>query len=182
MIKPLSPLKIWISFQGLLHCLYFLFKARSLKFSWCVQMFSQTRVSNTSWNLFPPMMLLWEAWCRVNLEPWTGGGKKDLELERPSDSHMRIKDPWGPGYLQSSLNRRRNNIKGMRLANSILFLAASSKACHTVHPTFERTVDECKPGNWNFPNCEKCECNGHADTCHPNTSFKLVCEVLPQTP
>ena len=47
--------------------------------------------------------------------------------------------------------------------------------CNTAQPTFGRRCDECKPGFWNFPNCRQCECNGHADTCHPETGVCINC-------
>ena len=47
--------------------------------------------------------------------------------------------------------------------------------CNTLQPTFGRKCDECKPGYWNFPNCQQCECNGHADTCHPQTGVCNDC-------
>ena len=48
--------------------------------------------------------------------------------------------------------------------------------CNTQQPTFGRRCSECKPGFWNFPNCRQCECNGHADTCHPDTGVCNDCE------
>ena len=47
--------------------------------------------------------------------------------------------------------------------------------CNTMQPTFGRKCSECKPGFWNFPNCRQCECNGHADTCHPETGVCINC-------
>ncbi|XP_076033711.1 laminin subunit beta-1 isoform X3 [Oratosquilla oratoria] len=35
--------------------------------------------------------------------------------------------------------------------------------------TYGRQCDECQPGFWNYPNCQRCECNGHADTCDSHT-------------
>ena len=39
----------------------------------------------------------------------------------------------------------------------------------------EATGEECNPGFWNFPNCQQCECNGHADTCHDQTGVCNDC-------
>lgn len=47
--------------------------------------------------------------------------------------------------------------------------------CNTQQPTFGRKCDECKPGYWNFPDCRQCECNGHADICHPQTGECINC-------
>lgn len=38
--------------------------------------------------------------------------------------------------------------------------------------TYGRQCNECQPGFWNFPNCQRCECNGHADTCD---SYSGIC-------
>nr|XP_045621460.1 laminin subunit beta-1-like isoform X3 [Procambarus clarkii] len=38
--------------------------------------------------------------------------------------------------------------------------------------TYGRQCGECQPGFWNFPNCQRCECNGHADTCD---SYSGIC-------
>lgn len=32
------------------------------------------------------------------------------------------------------------------------------------------------PGYWNFPNCQKCECNGHAQTCDSKTGECIGCQ------
>lgn len=38
------------------------------------------------------------------------------------------------------------------------------------HPnTYGRECDQCEPGFWNFPNCQMCECNGHAQLCDQST-------------
>ncbi|XP_042225500.1 laminin subunit beta-1-like isoform X3 [Homarus americanus] len=41
--------------------------------------------------------------------------------------------------------------------------------------TYGRQCDECQPGFWNFPNCQRCECNGHADTCDSYTGVCHEC-------
>ncbi|XP_018022771.1 laminin subunit beta-1 isoform X4 [Hyalella azteca] len=41
--------------------------------------------------------------------------------------------------------------------------------------TYGRQCNECQPGYWNFPNCQRCECNGHADSCDPVTGACIKC-------
>ena len=45
------------------------------------------------------------------------------------------------------------------------------------HPnTYGRECDQCQPGYWNFPNCQMCKCNGHAQSCDPRTGECLSCQ------
>lgn len=41
--------------------------------------------------------------------------------------------------------------------------------------TYGRQCNECQPGFWNFPNCQRCECNGHADVCDSTTGTCHEC-------
>ncbi|XP_063890050.1 laminin subunit beta-1-like isoform X3 [Scylla paramamosain] len=41
--------------------------------------------------------------------------------------------------------------------------------------TYGRQCNECQPGFWNFPNCQRCQCNGHADTCDSYTGVCREC-------
>ncbi|XP_046482664.1 laminin subunit beta-1-like [Neodiprion pinetum] len=42
--------------------------------------------------------------------------------------------------------------------------------------TYGRTCGECDPGFWNFPHCERCKCNGHAQTCDSVTGACHDCQ------
>lgn len=37
--------------------------------------------------------------------------------------------------------------------------------CSCIPNVYGMLCDQCLPGFWNFPNCEKCQCNGHSNTC-----------------
>ena len=41
--------------------------------------------------------------------------------------------------------------------------------------TYGRTCGQCEPGFWNFPHCQRCECNGHADGCDSQTGACINC-------
>ncbi|XP_074604898.1 laminin subunit beta-1 isoform X2 [Brevipalpus obovatus] len=45
--------------------------------------------------------------------------------------------------------------------------------CHK--NTYGRRCDECQPGFWNYPNCQRCECNGHAEKCDSKTGVCVNC-------
>ncbi|XP_071040425.1 laminin subunit beta-1 isoform X2 [Parasteatoda tepidariorum] len=55
------------------------------------------------------------------------------------------------------------------------FCDAQSGNCKCRPNTYGRQCDECQPGFWNYPNCERCDCNGHADTCDSRTGYCIDC-------
>lgn len=40
---------------------------------------------------------------------------------------------------------------------------------------YSTQCDKCEPGFWNFPNCQRCDCNGHADLCESRTGACINC-------
>ncbi|XP_055695879.1 laminin subunit beta-1 [Lutzomyia longipalpis] len=48
--------------------------------------------------------------------------------------------------------------------------------CNCVANAYGRECDQCLPGFWNFPNCQMCECNGHAHTCNSKTGECTNCQ------
>ena len=47
--------------------------------------------------------------------------------------------------------------------------------CMCRNNTYGRECNECEPGFWNFPNCQRCDCNGHADRCDSKTGDCIDC-------
>lgn len=45
------------------------------------------------------------------------------------------------------------------------FCNATTGQCKCRSNTYGRECNQCRSGFWRFPNCERCDCNGHADTC-----------------
>ncbi|XP_072165773.1 laminin subunit beta-1-like [Diadema setosum] len=50
-----------------------------------------------------------------------------------------------------------------------------SGQCQCRPNTYGQQCNECQPGFWNFPNCQRCRCNGHADICDPRTGECIGC-------
>ena len=48
-------------------------------------------------------------------------------------------------------------------------------ACYCRPNIAGRDCSTCSPGYWNFPSCQRCECNGHAETCDPETGVCINC-------
>ena len=44
-----------------------------------------------------------------------------------------------------------------------------------------RDCSQCLPGYWGFPDCQKCECNGHATTCDERTGTYIRTRVFPDS-
>ena len=44
-----------------------------------------------------------------------------------------------------------------------------------------RDCSQCLPGYWGFPDCQKCECNGHATTCDERTGTYIRTWVFPDS-
>ncbi|KAI1305823.1 Laminin subunit beta-1 [Halotydeus destructor] len=47
--------------------------------------------------------------------------------------------------------------------------------------TFGRTCGECQPGYWDFPQCVRCNCNGHSETCDSKTGRCTDCRASSHT-
>nr|XP_023021103.1 laminin subunit beta-1 isoform X2 [Leptinotarsa decemlineata] len=55
------------------------------------------------------------------------------------------------------------------------FCNATTGQCKCRTNTYGRECDQCRTGFWNFPNCERCDCNGHADVCEAKTGVCINC-------
>lgn len=47
--------------------------------------------------------------------------------------------------------------------------------CNCRPETYGRQCDECQPGYWNYPNCQRCDCNGMSDMCDSKTGSCIDC-------
>jgi laminin beta 1 len=47
--------------------------------------------------------------------------------------------------------------------------------CNCRENAYGRRCNECQPGFWNFPDCQPCECNRHAQTCEAETGECIEC-------
>ncbi|KAI5734580.1 hypothetical protein M8J77_008341 [Diaphorina citri] len=50
-----------------------------------------------------------------------------------------------------------------------------SGQCKCRAQTYGRECDQCSPGYWNYPTCQRCICNGHADLCDSKTGTCISC-------
>ncbi len=50
------------------------------------------------------------------------------------------------------------------------FCDQTTGQCKCAENAYGRRCNECQPGYWNFPNCQPCECNGHAQICEAQAS------------
>ncbi|XP_050676949.1 laminin subunit beta-1 [Leptidea sinapis] len=55
------------------------------------------------------------------------------------------------------------------------FCDATSGQCKCRANTYGRACDLCQPGYFNFPNCQQCDCNGHAVECDDKTGACKEC-------
>ncbi|KMQ87954.1 laminin subunit beta-1, partial [Lasius niger] len=55
------------------------------------------------------------------------------------------------------------------------FCDVETGRCKCRPNTYGRTCGQCEPGFWNFPHCQRCECNGHADSCDSKTGACIGC-------
>ncbi|XP_054721557.1 laminin subunit beta-1-like [Uloborus diversus] len=56
------------------------------------------------------------------------------------------------------------------------FCDSQSGNCKCRPNTYGRQCDECHPGYWDYPNCKRCDCNGHAETCDSRTGYCIDCK------
>lgn len=55
------------------------------------------------------------------------------------------------------------------------FCDYSSGQCKCKTNTYGLQCDKCQPGYYNFPNCQLCDCNGHADKCEDKSGACEEC-------
>ena len=55
------------------------------------------------------------------------------------------------------------------------FCRETDGQCNCAENAYGRQCNECQPGYFNFPNCQPCECNGHAPTCQAETGECINC-------
>ncbi|KAG7208341.1 hypothetical protein KM043_014577 [Ampulex compressa] len=55
------------------------------------------------------------------------------------------------------------------------FCDVDTGRCKCRPNTYGRTCGLCEPGFWNFPHCQRCECNGHAESCDSETGACVNC-------
>lgn len=57
-----------------------------------------------------------------------------------------------------------------------------SGQCKCRTQTYGRECDQCESGSWNYPNCQRCVCHGHTDTCDSHTGVCLNCQGFTEGP
>lgn len=58
----------------------------------------------------------------------------------------------------------------------------TSGQCKCRTQTYGRECDQCESGSWNYPNCQRCNCHGHTDTCDSHTGVCLNCQGFTEGP
>lgn len=56
------------------------------------------------------------------------------------------------------------------------FCDLTTGQCNCRNNTYGRQCDECQPGFWNYPSCQRCNCNGHASLCDSKTGVCIACQ------
>ncbi|KAK9751877.1 Laminin EGF domain [Popillia japonica] len=55
------------------------------------------------------------------------------------------------------------------------FCNVTTGQCKCRANTYGRECNQCRTGFWNFPDCQRCDCNGHADICDARTGACIDC-------
>ncbi|KRT86087.1 hypothetical protein AMK59_1581 [Oryctes borbonicus] len=55
------------------------------------------------------------------------------------------------------------------------FCNVTTGQCKCRANTYGRECNQCRTGFWNFPNCQRCDCNGHADICDSKSGTCISC-------
>ncbi|XP_073475778.1 laminin subunit beta-1 [Aquarana catesbeiana] len=79
--------------------------------------------------------------------------------------------PGTYGFGPSGCKPCECNLKG----SSHSFCHPETGQCPCIHGAYGRQCDACLPGYWGFPNCQQCQCNGHADDCNTLTGECTSC-------
>lgn len=56
------------------------------------------------------------------------------------------------------------------------FCDVTNGQCKCRAQTYGRVCDQCAPGSYNYPHCQRCVCHGHTDVCDAHTGACLNCQ------